>query len=158
MSSVLKLKTENITPSLRGTGLCKYGEIYVYVFLGKVGPFEEVQTFPSRRTVYYSTCTFLTANLQAVIRLHASPQKKSLLPAVTLRIRDKEQSSNQLVSCFTTERSLLPLRSVQPERRDSSPFCLKVLSRSGTEQDLSSVFSPSPTASQNTSDYSFQSK
>lgn len=64
---------------------------------------------------YSRSCIFLTVNLQTVIRLHASRQKKkSLLPAVTLGVRDKEQSSNQPASRFTTGRSLLLLSRAQP--------------------------------------------
>lgn len=44
-SSVLKLKTENITPSLRGTRLCKYGKIYVCL-LKETGTFWRSANIP----------------------------------------------------------------------------------------------------------------
>lgn len=54
--------------------------------------------------------------------MHHGRRRSSLLSAVTLGVRDKERSSNQPVSRFTTERSLRPLSQSQPERQPSSPF------------------------------------
>lgn len=102
---------------------------------GELGLFWCSQNAPVTPHVRYSSCKFLTVNLQAVIRLHASRQeKKSLLPAVTLGVRDKERSSNQPVSRFTTERSLLLLCT---NISSLLPFVFKKCSRCGTEQDLS---------------------
>lgn len=102
---------------------------------GKLGLFWSSEIAPVTPHVYYSSCIFLTVNLQAVIRLHASRrEKKSLLPAVTLGVGDKEQSSNQPVSRFTTERSFLPLC---PNISSLPSFVFKEFSRCGTEQNLS---------------------
>lgn len=99
------------------TGLCKSCKTHVYDIFGGTGTFFwRGRNVPVTAHVCYSrSCIFLTVNLQTVIRLHASRQKKkSLLPAVTLGVRDKEQSSNQPASRFTTGRSLLLLSRAQP--------------------------------------------
>lgn len=91
--------------------------------------------------------------------MHHGRRRSSLLPAVTLGVRDKERSSNQPVSRFTTERSLRPLRQSQPQRQPSSPFLSQrvftLRHRAGPQPKISLL---SPTPSQNAHDYSVRSK
>lgn len=61
---------------------------------GELGLFWSSENALVTAHIYYSSCIFLTVNLQAAIRLHASRQeKKSSLPAVTLGAGDKEPTS-----------------------------------------------------------------
>lgn len=85
--------------------------------------FEVVRTLPSRHTSTTVAAYFWQQIFrQSYASMHHGRRRSSLLPAVTLGVRDKEQSSNQPVSRFTTERSLRPLSRVQPEHQASPPF------------------------------------
>lgn len=59
---------------------------------GELGLFWSSENTPVTAHVYYSSCIFLTANLQAVIRLHASRQEKKFFTASCHARRSRQRA------------------------------------------------------------------
>lgn len=76
-----------------GTALCKCCKTHVCDFFGgELGLFWSSENAPVTAHVYYSSCIFLTVNLQAVIRLHASRQEKKFFTASCHARRSRQRA------------------------------------------------------------------
>lgn len=77
-----KLQIENITAFFSMerayANVAKHTSV---ISSGELGLFWSSENAPVTAHVYYSSCIFLTVNLQAVIRLHASRQEKKFFSA-----------------------------------------------------------------------------